>query len=287
MMDCAVNAQSLITISLRKIHNSRTQRGGIKLHKNLLVSYVLRNARQVYMSEKYAEIYGMHQYEEVHDMLTISGEIQGAHPLEIAEEMVEGSGGQQQQQEEEEEEEESSACSPLVHQPGHMDTQLSKESEPEHPLYRLSYPSTNYDPSGGGGTHCTKTTVLDLDTHTVTTVDNGYLQDCACCCANSSSGGRKRKSDSGSGFYPSEAEDFSPVKRVRFEDYSGSGQTLDCTDPSNISNLISIFGSGFSGLVSRADSEQLLQAEVKQNGQLCGKQALASLGAWTRAIVAF
>ncbi|XP_069792673.1 immediate early response gene 5-like protein [Narcine bancroftii] len=284
MMDCAVNAQSLITISLRKIHNSRTQRGGIKLHKNLLVSYVLRNARQVYMSEKYAEIYGMHQYEEVHDMLDISGEIQGSHPLEEVEEMVEGNVGQEQ-----------NICSPLDHQPGHLDTQLSKDAEPEHPLFRLScsasYPGTNYEPSGGGGvggTHCSKTTVLDLDTHTVTTVDNGYLQDCACCGAgSSSSGGRKRKSDSSGSFDPNEAEDFSPVKRVRFEDYSGSGPTLDCTDPSNISNLISIFGSGFSGLVSRADSEQLLQTEVKQNGQLCSKQALASLGAWTRAIVAF
>uniref|UniRef100_A0A3Q2NVP8 Immediate early response 5 n=1 Tax=Fundulus heteroclitus TaxID=8078 RepID=A0A3Q2NVP8_FUNHE len=54
-MECAVDAQSLISISLMKIHNSRTQRGGIKLHKNLLVSYVLRNARQVYIKEKYAD----------------------------------------------------------------------------------------------------------------------------------------------------------------------------------------------------------------------------------------
>uniref|UniRef100_A0A8C8YM43 Immediate early response gene 5-like protein n=1 Tax=Prolemur simus TaxID=1328070 RepID=A0A8C8YM43_PROSS len=56
-MECALDAQSLISISLRKIHSSRTQRGGIKLHKNLLVSYVLRNARQLYLSERYAELY--------------------------------------------------------------------------------------------------------------------------------------------------------------------------------------------------------------------------------------
>ncbi|XP_041049941.1 immediate early response gene 5-like protein [Carcharodon carcharias] len=250
MMDCAVNAQSLITISLRKIHNSRTQRGGIKLHKNLLVSYVLRNARQVYMSEKYAEIYGVHRYEEA----------------QVAEGMVEGSGGQ-----------EGTVCSPL-------DPQLSKEAEPEAPLY----PGSSYEPSAGVGGHCSQTTVLDLDTQTVTTVENGFLQDCACCCAGG--GGRKRKSDSSGGSEPGEAEDFSPVKRLRLEEHWGSsghwqsGQSWDCTDPSNISNLISIFGSG---LVSRADSEQLLQAEVKQNGQWCSKQALASLGAWTRAIVAF
>eukprot|EP00061_Rhincodon_typus_P001814 g15856.t1 len=53
-MDCVVNAQNLITISLRKIHSSRSQRGGIRLHKNLLVSYVLRNARQLYLSERAA-----------------------------------------------------------------------------------------------------------------------------------------------------------------------------------------------------------------------------------------
>uniref|UniRef100_A0A8C3T914 Immediate early response 5 n=1 Tax=Chelydra serpentina TaxID=8475 RepID=A0A8C3T914_CHESE len=54
-MECALDAQSLISLSLRKIHSSRTQRGGIKLHKNLLVSYVLRNARQLYLSERYAD----------------------------------------------------------------------------------------------------------------------------------------------------------------------------------------------------------------------------------------
>ncbi|XP_015282860.1 PREDICTED: immediate early response gene 5-like protein [Gekko japonicus] len=67
-MECALDAQSLISISLRKIHSSRTQRGGIKLHKNLLVSYVLRNARQLYLSERYAELYRRqhhhHHYQE-------------------------------------------------------------------------------------------------------------------------------------------------------------------------------------------------------------------------------
>uniref|UniRef100_A0A8C6JBN7 Immediate early response gene 5-like protein n=1 Tax=Melopsittacus undulatus TaxID=13146 RepID=A0A8C6JBN7_MELUD len=60
-MESTLDAQSLISISLRKIHSSRTQRGGIKLHKNLLVSYVLRNARQLYLSERYAELYRRQQ----------------------------------------------------------------------------------------------------------------------------------------------------------------------------------------------------------------------------------
>uniref|UniRef100_A0A8C6YQ04 Uncharacterized protein n=1 Tax=Nothoprocta perdicaria TaxID=30464 RepID=A0A8C6YQ04_NOTPE len=57
-MESSLDAQSLISISLRKIHSSRTQRGGIKLHKNLLVSYVLRNARQLYLSERYPPGWG-------------------------------------------------------------------------------------------------------------------------------------------------------------------------------------------------------------------------------------
>uniref|UniRef100_A0A3P9NP03 Uncharacterized protein n=1 Tax=Poecilia reticulata TaxID=8081 RepID=A0A3P9NP03_POERE len=83
---------------------------------------------------------------------------------------------------------------------------------------------------------------------------------------------RKRKVDS-AGCSPDaeEPSDYTAGrKRLKREECSGA-------DASNISNLISIFGSGFSGLLSR-------QADLEQ---VCSKQALASLGAWTRAIVAF
>ncbi|XP_066569273.1 immediate early response gene 5-like protein [Amia ocellicauda] len=286
-MESAVDAQTLISISLRKIHNSRTQRGGIKLHKNLLVSYVLRNARQLYMTEKYAEIYRMQQYEEV---MTVCNEIQELNPLDLAEE-CESSGA------------ESgaapvcgallsgshpaAAAAPSLHL--HSGEEACKEAE-SGSFYRSccaeeAYPVSSCDFSQASGMHCDKTTVLDLDTHVVTTVENGYLhQDCCAvrqCCQGAQSPAKKRKVDCG--YYASEPEevpDFTPCKRVRFEDFScASAEPLDT---SNISNLISIFGSGFSGLVSRqSDFEQTL------NGQFCSKQALASLGAWTRAIVAF
>ena len=172
-----------------------------------------------------------------------------------------------------------------------------------------AYPVSNCDlsltGSGGGGigggsssAHCNKTTVLDLDTHIVTTVENGYLhQDCCALPplqspvqqgAHAALGAaqpstKKRKVDFGCYYVSSDMEeisDFVPCKRVKFEDCSYSN--CEYLDSSNISNLISIFGSGFSGLVSRqADFEQAL------NGQFCSQQALASLGAWTRAIVAF
>ncbi|ELW70883.1 Immediate early response 5 protein [Tupaia chinensis] len=45
-MEFKLEAHRIVSISLGKIYNSRVQRGGIKLHKNLLVSLVLRSARQ-------------------------------------------------------------------------------------------------------------------------------------------------------------------------------------------------------------------------------------------------
>ncbi|CAK6972514.1 immediate early response gene 5-like protein [Scomber scombrus] len=293
-MECAVDAQSLISISLMKIHNSRTQRGGIKLHKNLLVSYVLRNARQVYIKEKYAEIYRMQQYEEV---MTVCNEIQELNPLDLNAEDAD------------EEEQALSACcgeevslcgsacqrgavQPAAH--GRAALPLSgccpledAGKEPEPCYYRSccmeASPVSHCDQFPANNiTHCNKTTVLDLDTHVVTTVENGYLhQDCCCdalqCGQSAQSPAKKRKVEFGCCLSDvEEVSDFTAArKRAKREDCSYS--CPDYTDTSNISNLISIFGSGFSGLLSR-------QADLEQ---ICSKQALASLGAWTRAIVAF
>ncbi|XP_038601721.1 immediate early response gene 5-like protein [Tachyglossus aculeatus] len=239
-MESALDAQSLIALSLRKIHSSRTQRGGIKLHKNLLVSYVLRNARQLYLSERYAELYRRQQPPQ-----------QPAYPAGCTGEM-----------------------------PGFSPLQLAGEPEAPHPPQQLPRSCCSVGLTRGCGDlgpHCgSRTTVLDLDTHVVTTVEDGYLhQDCCsspCCCCCGGGCSAKRK------YCPGQEEEeppgVAPCKRPRLED--------SAPDASNISNLISIFGSGFTGLVSRQpDPEQAL------NGQLCGKQALASLGAWTRAIVAF
>ncbi|XP_061887989.1 immediate early response gene 5-like protein [Entelurus aequoreus] len=265
--ECAVDAQSLISISLMKIHNSRTQRGGIKLHKNLLVSYVLRNARQLYIKEKYAEIYQMQQYEEV---MAVCNEIQELDPLDVDDE------------EEEEEQTRAACCGDAAAVAAHGRVASALPGKDPESCYR----SCCVDVSGEQtpADNCNKTTVLDLDTHVVTTVENGYLhQDCRCRDAPQAGQGaqppvKKRKVDLGA-CCPCDAEevcDFSASrKRPKRDEYAYCHP--DYTDTSNISNLISIFGSGFSGLLSR-------QADLEQ---ICSKQALASLGAWTHAIVAF
>ncbi|XP_061657628.1 immediate early response gene 5-like protein [Syngnathoides biaculeatus] len=272
-MECAVDAQSLISISLMKIHNSRTQRGGIKLHKNLLVSYVLRNARQLYIKEKYAEIYRMQQYEEV---MTVCNEIQELNPLDVDPEDAEN-----------EEQTRASCCGEETSFHGRSASVHSGCKEPEQSYYtsccmEVSNVSHCEQLAANNNRHCNKTTVLDLDTHVVTTVENGYLhQDCCCDALQAAQGtqspGKKRKVDPGCCVCDAgDVSDFSVSrKREKREEYTYCN--LDYTDTSHISNLISIFGSGFTGLLSR-------QADLEQ---ICSKQALASVGAWTRAIVAF
>ncbi|KAJ6654617.1 hypothetical protein lerEdw1_006770 [Lerista edwardsae] len=387
-MECALDAQSLISLSLRKIHSSRTQRGGIKLHKNLLVSYVLRNARQLYLSERYAELYRRQQHhyqegalllgmpagaaaapdfsplhlpadgdEQHHGAAAGGGGVQPAPPLRscalarVGGDLLEMPG-----------------CAAL-HDEEPLGLQPPPPQQPAAPsgLCRDASPAFYPRPGGapaappgllyapescdfaaaagspgsatsglaasGASPHCSsRTTVLDLDTHVVTTVENGYLhQDCCCaqcpCCCQGApahlplpppppSPGSKRKyypgqeaaEGGGGGAGAGEARagvepplpphpPFAPCpKRARFEDFSPEPPP----DPSNISNLISIFGSGFTGLVSRQQQHHhhhqqpqlpppppTTDSDQPLNGQLCSKQALASLGAWTRAIVAF
>jgi len=54
----ATDAQRLITISLTKIAQSRSQRGGVSLHKNLLVATVLQKARFIFMEEAFSMVNG-------------------------------------------------------------------------------------------------------------------------------------------------------------------------------------------------------------------------------------
>ncbi|XP_069912325.1 immediate early response gene 5 protein [Oryctolagus cuniculus] len=48
-MEFQREAHRIVSISLGKMSSARAQRGGGRLHKNLLVSLVLRSARQVYL----------------------------------------------------------------------------------------------------------------------------------------------------------------------------------------------------------------------------------------------
>ncbi|XP_044735444.1 GATA zinc finger domain-containing protein 24-like isoform X1 [Chrysoperla carnea] len=54
----SAEAHKLIGISLSKIAQSRASRGGVSLHKNLLVATVLHKARYIFMEEAYQFVHG-------------------------------------------------------------------------------------------------------------------------------------------------------------------------------------------------------------------------------------
>nr|XP_032832301.1 immediate early response gene 5-like protein [Petromyzon marinus] len=59
-----MESKRMIAVSLAKLQGFRTQRGGMRLHRGLLVSYVLRNAKQAYLGEKYRQLCEYQQYQQ-------------------------------------------------------------------------------------------------------------------------------------------------------------------------------------------------------------------------------
>ncbi|XP_077378384.1 immediate early response gene 5-like protein [Festucalex cinctus] len=298
-MERAFDAQNLISISLRKIQSSRTQRGGIKLHKNLLVTYVLRNARQFYMSKNLTQTQ-TRTYEDVRDTqeyLKLTGSL-----TELADDFYCNFGGvdsdtwhcgapQQQQQQpscppaevahqdqDQDQDQDASAC--VMVPPSDSDL-LAAES------FWTCADKPAWESQCAPSAQVNHKTVLDLDTHVVTTVTNGYFHSDCCAQPKPAQGAhcdaKKRRMDA---TYQIVEPDFfylsdlgpGPCKRLRSDDDAHS-------DSSNISNLISVLGSGgLSDFVSwqHADLEQIFASQ-----SVSLKHTLLTGSGWTRAIEAF
>lgn len=292
-MECAFDAQNLISISLRKIQSSRTQRGGIKLHKNLLVTYVLRNARQFYMNKNLSHTQRTQQYEDVaavrerQEYLEITGSFK-----ELADDFYCNFTGvesdtwhcgahQPNDQPAEVAHQDASACA-MVSPVSDTDLMVPEAcwSCVEKSAWELPVPNTT-----------NQKTVLDLDTHVVTTVTNGYFHSDCCAQPKQPQGAhyynKKRKMDTS--YYIVDPEfylpDFVPMPFKRMRTDEDSNGDSDQLDSSNISNLISVLGSGgLSEFVSwqHTDLEQIFATQT-----ICLKQTLLTGSGWTRAIEAF
>lgn len=287
-MECAFDAQNLISISLRKIQSSRTQRGGIKLHKNLLVTYVLRNARQFYMSKNLSQAQRTQQYEDAaavrerHEYLELTGSL-----TELADDFYCNFAGVESdtwhcgahQQPAEVAHQDASACAMVSPSDSELMVSDACWSCADKSPWELPMPSAQAN----------QKTVLDLDTHVVTTVTNGYFHSDCCAQSKQPQGaqcyGKKRKMDSSYHIVDPEfyLPEFGPApcKRMRTDEDSDS----DPLDSTNISNLISVLGSGgLSEFVSwqQTDLEQIFAAQT-----ICLKHTLLTGSGWTRAIEAF
>ena len=301
-MECAFDAQNLISISLRKIQSSRTQRGGIKLHKNLLVTYVLHNARQLYVNKNFPQIqkthHHHHHYEDVstacqeQDYLELSGSF-----TELSDDFYCNFGGH-----------ESDTWHCGAHQPSGQPAEMAHQEAPAACAMVSVSDSSDVMVSDACWSCCTadksswdlpivhtqsnQKTVLDLDTHVVTTVTNGYFHSDCCAPPKQPTQGaqcfsKKRKVDTSYYFVDPEfyLPDLGPMpgKRTRTdEDLQSDSEHLDSA---NISNIISVLGSGgLSEFMSwqHTDLEQIFASQT-----ICLKQKLLSGSGWTRAIEAF
>lgn len=54
-MEVNAEARRILAVSISKLYASRTQRGGLRLHRSLLVSLVMRSARDIYHSSRESE----------------------------------------------------------------------------------------------------------------------------------------------------------------------------------------------------------------------------------------
>ncbi|XP_027025885.1 immediate early response gene 5 protein [Tachysurus fulvidraco] len=245
-MEYKVEAHRIMSISLGKIYNSRVQRGGIKLHKNLLVSLVLRSARQVYLSDYYGG--GCLNAQQTKDWeLTEAAE--SKEPLQT------GAECERLEQTESGESAESKAQieSPLDSEV-HVDVSPSSTESPVITETRCESKTTQVDS-------------LNRET-------NSEEPPKPAACSN-----RKRSAEK------SPCGTDAPLKRIKVT--SPEQEESDEMDTSNVSNLITIFGSSFSGLLSKESVKEETQEDAGDSGQICCDQMLKNLNPWSTAIVAF
>ncbi|KAG7327525.1 hypothetical protein KOW79_009131 [Hemibagrus wyckioides] len=231
------------------------RRGGIKLHKNLLVSLVLRSARQVYLSDYYSGVCLNSQHGETKEW-EITEAVQAKESLQTPAEC------------ERLEQPESGGSAESKSQECPLDSDVNVDVSPSS----TESPVTS-DPQCESKT--TQVDSLDRETDGVSgTEGNSEKPPKPSACSN-----RKRSAEKS----PSSTD--SPLKRTKKT--SSDQEEGEEMDTSNVSNLITIFGSSFSGLLSKDSAKEDTQEDAGDSGQICCDQMLKNLNPWSTAIVAF
>ncbi|XP_010869714.3 immediate early response gene 5 protein [Esox lucius] len=304
-MEYKVEAHRIMSISLGKIYNSRVQRGGIKLHKNLLVSLVLRSARQVYLSDYYggiclsaqqARAWCEGEYMDSEQDKSVPGSTDNRPESEVQNEVAvdkrepsdvvdcptkrhieaQTSGKQEN-------------ADNGVSDSGCSDLKTPEESPEANQTCKISsvdVTTVTPDCISIHSTNVTKETTktqIDCQTGEIKSAEeHSHEPKPPQACIT-----RKRSADD------CELVD-SPSKKTKVLNASlpstNGEKTGDAEemDTSNVSSLITIFGSSFSGLLSSKDgAESDSETEDSDSGQICCDQMLKNLNPWSTAIVAF
>ncbi|XP_037620507.1 immediate early response 2b [Sebastes umbrosus] len=91
-MEVNAEARRILAVSISKLYASRTQRGGLRLHRSLLLSLVMRSARDIYHSSRESELLSGAEEPTTEEMMDTSSSAAGKptvlepQPLNSAEE---------------------------------------------------------------------------------------------------------------------------------------------------------------------------------------------------------
>ncbi|XP_077381510.1 immediate early response 2b [Festucalex cinctus] len=102
-MEVNAEARRILAVSISKLYASRSQRGGLRLHRSLLLSLVMRSARDIYHSSAPPTEAMDTSPEEAAELDLESGPESDETPAELS--PTAGGGAYQEPEEEEEEEE--------------------------------------------------------------------------------------------------------------------------------------------------------------------------------------
>uniref|UniRef100_A0A8C5L574 Immediate early response 5 n=1 Tax=Jaculus jaculus TaxID=51337 RepID=A0A8C5L574_JACJA len=300
-MEFKLEAHRIVSISLGKIYNSRVQRGGIKLHKNLLVSLVLRSARQVYLSDPCPGLYLAGPAGIPVQQQQQSGDLAAVPPAGWGEPPPLSARAAWPETEPQPQTERPAVSDPVVPVSGTGDALQAGEAEAawgrvERPRVALA--------GGGEG--------LDVFPEG----PRAARRPCGCPPAAAAAGeehrpplppaGCPRKRGAarvgGGGHAGCPAPGSTPLKKPRRNSSEEQPQPdgveetgEEEMETGNVANLISIFGSSFSGLLRKSPGGGREEKEAEENnpeatepGQICcDKPVLRDMNPWNTAIVAF
>ncbi|KTF83915.1 hypothetical protein cypCar_00019372 [Cyprinus carpio] len=276
-MEYKVEAHRIMSISLGKIYNSRVQRGGIKLHKNLLVSLVLRSARQVYLSDYYSGAYLNAQSEREGNEWDITDSDREKFPPSATEcDRVESTEEPQQSEQPEKGREYRENDDEVKSDQAdcNVTSTLQQEQNQNSSLDSVAKVSSETPPETNEPEESPSDSAAAERDSTPEANGESHQPPKTHVCSN-----RKRSAEE------SESGD-SPQKRTKVTSSNAKeDEEAEEMDTSNVSNLITIFGSSFSGLLSKDSAKP--EAEAEDSGQICCDQMLKNLNPWSTAIVAF
>ncbi|XP_029551553.1 immediate early response gene 5 protein-like [Salmo trutta] len=293
-MEYKVEAHRIMSISLGKIYNSRVQRGGIKLHKNLLVSLVLRSARQVYLRDYYGGICLSAQQARAW--------CEGEYMDSEQDKLVPGSTGSLPESDGEGEVAvDKQEPSNVVESHAALDVESEASGDQDHAenevldsgCSELKTPEENPEASPTCEVSNVVTTISSncvsgpppsnpkQATETPKDCQTDDRESVHSCTNRKRSAYESELTDS----LPKRTKVMSPTQISKNDEKKAETEEMDTT---NVSSLITIFGSSFSGLLSSEDGSQPdSEAEDSDSGQICCDQMLKNLNPWSTAIVAF